>query len=128
MYRDGKGTDVNRIKAIEWFQKGILSLILQNLNILSMLFSPAKEAGDFDAKRSLRKMFEREEDIRMNPVKSAGKFISRFLRKHLSVKKKKKRGMVLQILSSISKILIYSMTLGSCGGNGPNDSANVIVG
>jgi Sel1 repeat len=37
MYRDGKGVEVNLVKAIEWYQKGTLSQILQTNDILNAL-------------------------------------------------------------------------------------------
>src|SRR5580700_5925612 len=38
MYRDGKGVEANPVKAVEWYQKGVLSRILQNINTHSTRF------------------------------------------------------------------------------------------
>jgi uncharacterized protein len=58
MLEHGKGVERNPVKAIEWYQKGMLSRILQNINTLSAFLSPAAEAGDVDAQKKLRWIFE----------------------------------------------------------------------
>jgi Sel1 repeat len=43
-FEHGKGVEVNLIKAVEWYQKGILSQILQDINTLNTLFrQPLKQ-------------------------------------------------------------------------------------
>jgi hypothetical protein len=36
MFKTGKGVKANLVKATEWYQKGMLSRILQNINTLSV--------------------------------------------------------------------------------------------
>jgi Sel1 repeat len=55
MYYYGKGVEANPAKAVEWYQKGMLSRILQNINTLSALPLPAAEAGNQDARLMLQK-------------------------------------------------------------------------
>jgi Sel1 repeat len=45
MFEFGRGVEVNSAKAAEWYQKGMLLRNFQNINMLSVLLSPAAEAG-----------------------------------------------------------------------------------
>jgi uncharacterized protein len=70
MYLTGIGVEANPVKAVEWYQKGMLSRILQNINTLSALLSPAAESGLPQAQSDLGHMYRRGEGVEANPVKA----------------------------------------------------------
>jgi uncharacterized protein len=66
MFERGEGVKKNVYKAFEWYQKGTLSRILQNISALNVLLSPAAEAGLAEAQFSLAYMFERGKGVKKN--------------------------------------------------------------
>jgi uncharacterized protein len=71
MFQDGEeGVDANPVEAVEWFQKGMLSRILQNINTLSAFFSPAAQAGHVKAQFNLGASYHRGFGVEANLVKA----------------------------------------------------------
>jgi uncharacterized protein len=72
MFQYGKGVEANIVKALEWYQKGMLSWVLQNINIniLSVLLSAAAEAGHSKAQYNLGVIFQNGEGVKINLVKA----------------------------------------------------------
>jgi uncharacterized protein len=69
-YMTGKGVEANPVKAIEWYQKGMLTRILQNINTLRVLLSSAAEEGDEDAQYNLGVMYQDGKGVETNLVKA----------------------------------------------------------
>jgi Sel1 repeat len=86
-YEIGEGVEANPVKAIRWYQKGMLSRILQNINTLSVLLSPAAEAGYVKAQYNLGKIFQNGDIVEANPFKAIEWYrkgmLSRTLRKNI---------------------------------------------
>jgi Sel1 repeat len=70
MFELGEGVKVNPVKAVEWYQKGMLSRVLQNINTLSALLSPAAETGHVKAQFNLGLAFKFGKGVEANPVKA----------------------------------------------------------
>jgi uncharacterized protein len=70
MYQHGRGVEANPVKAVEFYQKGMLSRILSNINALNAFLSPAAEAGQRDAQCNLGYMYEHGKGVEVNPVKA----------------------------------------------------------
>src|SRR5215469_15351469 len=89
MFKDGKGVEANPVKAVEWYQKGMFSRILQNINTLSALLLPAAEAGHAGAQNNLGVIFENGFGVSANPVKAVEWY---------------QKGMLLRILQKINTL------------------------
>jgi TPR repeat protein len=70
MYILGKGVEMNPVKAFEWIQKGMLLWILQNIDQLSALLSPAAEAGLPEAQFHLGQILHKGKGVEANPAKA----------------------------------------------------------
>jgi uncharacterized protein len=69
-FYNGDGVQEDLLMAFEYFQKGILLQILQNINTLSALLSPAAEAGLPGAQYKLGCMYRDGEGIETDLVKA----------------------------------------------------------
>jgi uncharacterized protein len=70
MFENGKGVEANPVKAVKWYRKGILSQTLQNINIFSVLLSPAAQAGNTCAQCNLGCMMSNGKGVKANPAKA----------------------------------------------------------
>jgi TPR repeat protein len=66
----GVGVEANPVKAVEWYQKGMLSRILSNINTLRALLSSAAEAGHVDAQNNLGYVLYYGVGIEINLIKA----------------------------------------------------------
>jgi uncharacterized protein len=101
MYKNGKGVKENVVKAFEWYQKGMLSRILQNINTLSVLLSPAADMGHVDAQTNLGCMLVNGLGVKANPVKAVEWFQKGMLSR------------ILQNINTLSVLLSLAADMGS---------------
>jgi TPR repeat protein len=66
LFENGKGVTANPAKAVEWMGRGMLLLILQNINTLNALLSPAMEAEHPDAFQWMKKGMLLQNSLNIN--------------------------------------------------------------
>jgi TPR repeat protein len=85
----GEGVKANQVEAVKWLQKGILLSILQSINTLSALLSPAAEAGILEAQEHVISVIQNWREVKKIPTKALQWY---------------QRGMLSQLLQNISTL------------------------
>jgi uncharacterized protein len=100
MFEHGKGVERNLVKGAEWYQKGLLSWILQNISTLNAFLLPAAESGHVLAQTNLGDMHMNGEGVEVNPVKAVEWY---------------RKGMLSQILQNIYTLNVFLLPAAEVG-------------
>jgi uncharacterized protein len=84
-FQEGKGVKADKIKAFDWIEKGMMLQIIQNINILSALLSPAAEAGLPLAQFNLGCIHQNGKGFKADPAKAVGWILKGMFHKLLKI-------------------------------------------